>query len=61
MKEYRLLFFNNGVLDRWDSVEAPSDIAAVEEAAGRGRRLTVEVWRKHRRLATIRASPPHRA
>lgn len=54
MPRYRLLFFRINILDRWEDIEAPDDIGAVQDAAGRTGDYRIEVWRRDRRLAIIR-------
>jgi hypothetical protein len=51
---YKLLFFKGNRLERWDALEAPSYLAAVEEAVRQGSGAVVELWREEQRLAVIR-------
>jgi hypothetical protein len=54
MAEYRLLFFRGSVLDRWEPIEAGSDLEAVQEAAKHQSAELVELWSKDGRIASFR-------
>jgi hypothetical protein len=51
---YRLLFFRASLLERWEEIEAPSALEAVEEAARRPSDDVVELWSSDRRIASFR-------
>ena len=67
MTEYRLLYFRESRLERWDVVDAPDHIAAVKDVSGQSSDLKIEVWRDDKRFAVIRPAknrsppPPRRA
>ena len=54
MPDYRLLYFRGSRLERWESVEAPDHLAAIQEMSGRGSDRTVEIWCGDRKLAVVR-------
>jgi len=51
---YKVLVFSSSQLIRWETIEAPDDIAAVNAAPVYGEAGKVEVWRNDRRLAKIK-------
>ena len=51
---YRLLFFRASRLERWEAVDASSDMDAVEKAARRPSDDVVELWAAGRRIASFR-------
>ena len=56
MQDYRLLFYKNGRLAKWETVEATNSVEAVRTLAGRGHDETVEVWQNDQKLAIVRPS-----
>lgn len=54
---YKIIFFHDNRLARWDILDAPDDVEAVRRAAaaGEGGEI-VELWQRDRRLARIRAA-----
>ena len=56
---YRLLFFRANQLDRWERIEAPSELEAVHKAARRPSDDVVELWTAGRRIASFRPVGAH--
>ena len=54
---YRVFFLRGSLLDLVESLEAESDISAVEAASRFQGNAALEVWRGHRRLASFRSAP----
>jgi hypothetical protein len=54
LPDYRLLYFRGSRLERWESVEAPDHVAAIQEMSGRGSDRTVEIWSEDKKLAVVR-------
>jgi hypothetical protein len=54
LPDYRLLYFRGSRLERWESLEAEDQLAAVQESSGRASDRTVEIWRGDKKLAVIR-------
>ena len=54
MPSYRLLFFHGPKLDRWETIEAPSSLDAIEQAAARPKEERTELWLDGTRLALFR-------
>ncbi len=51
---YRLLFFRASRLERWETIDASSDLDAVQEAARRPSDDVAELWAENRRIASFR-------
>lgn len=54
MPAYKILIFNSNQLIRWETVDAPDDLAAVNSAPSCDEAGKIEVWRNDRRLAKIK-------
>ncbi|MFN3726570.1 MAG: hypothetical protein ACK4SZ_09715 [Allosphingosinicella sp.] len=61
MPTYRLLFFRANLLERWEEIEAPDYVEAVQQAAQRPSDDRVELWREGHRLASFRPHPTTKA
>ena len=51
---YRLLFFEANCLERWEALEAPSDLEAIGRAATLAGAAHAELWLNGSRLAVFR-------
>lgn len=59
MPRYRLLFFRDNRLDRWEEIEAEGFVEAVQAAAQRAGNQSVELWAERGRVATFRPRRQH--
>ena len=53
MPTYKVLILSANQLVRWDTIEAPDDLAAVNAAPPCEEGGKIEIWRDDRRLAKI--------
>ena len=54
MPTYRLLFFRSNRLERWEELEAESDLDAVQMAAQRQSDDIMELWSSGRKIGVFR-------
>ena len=59
MPAFRLIYFRASLLDRSETIDAPSALAAIEEAARRPSHDVVELWSDDGKLATFRPATRH--
>jgi len=59
MTLFRLLFFRGSQLERFETLEAPNDLAAIHEAAKRPSEDLVELWSPAGRIALFRPARRH--
>lgn len=56
MPSYKVLIFSTNQLVRWETIEAPDDIAAVTSLPACGEAAKIELWRDDRRLAQVKCA-----
>ena len=56
---FRLIYFRASRLDRSETIDAPTALAAIEEAARRPSQDVVELWSDHGKIATFRPATRH--
>ena len=59
MPAFRLIYFRASRLDRTETIEAPTTLAAIEEAARRPSQDLVELWSDDGKVATFRPATRH--
>jgi hypothetical protein len=59
MLTYRVYLLKNNRLDRWEDVEAPHDLAAIEAARKFAGEHQVELWFERRKITTFPAQNPN--
>lgn len=57
MQTFRILYFNESVLDHAEEIEFRDVLEAIERASKKARHLKAEVWSKNGRVGEIGASP----
>jgi hypothetical protein len=55
---YRVYLLKNNRLDRWEDIEMPHDLAAIESASGFRGEHHVELWFDRRKITTFAAEAP---
>jgi hypothetical protein len=61
MPEFRLLYLRANRLEKWETFEAESPLAAVHVAAGRPSQDVVELWSGDGKIAIFKPAGQHRA
>lgn len=58
MPTYKVLLFSANQLERWESIEASDDLAAISAVPPSEEGSKIEVWRGNTRLARINCMQP---
>lgn len=57
MQTFRILYFQEGVLEAAEDIAVPDVLVAIEKASRKPPHQRAEVWTEHRRVAEIGPSP----